>query len=282
MSHRILLLDSGLGGLTVLSAIRQQLPSLHLDYVADHAWFPYGDRASEQLGARLVTLIGAAQRESGHRYQVIVVACNTASTAALEQVRAALPDARVVGVVPAVKPAAATTQTGHIAVLATPGTSRSPYLRGLVAQFVGPDQTAALIAAPSLAALAERKLLGDAVTSDEVAADLGPLMTPEGADIDTVVLGCTHYPWLLQTFQQLAPQVRHWIDSGPAIARRVQFLLDQARAQDRVGTASEVARAQPQRFWTTDPSAAIMLNPQLAAVLAELGLSAQALMPTAD
>lgn len=163
---------------------------------------------------------------------MLVIACNTASTVALETVRSAIA-IPVVGVVPAIKPAAKHTRTGTIALLATPATVLRPYTKKLVADFA--DGCTVLMKGSSLLVeIAERKLRGQGVSAAELAGELAPLFAQPGGDrIDTIVLGCTHFPLLKNELVALRPDV-FWIDSGPAIAARVRSLLG-AHSGDRHG-----------------------------------------------
>jgi glutamate racemase len=125
--------DSGLGGLSVLGAVREMFAGVRVDYLADGAFFPYGPRAEDEIRQRVVEVIRAYLRQPGAA-GVVVIACNTASTAALGALRGAFPAVRFVGVVPAVKPAALASRSKVIGVLATPGTVRRPYHAALIAQ----------------------------------------------------------------------------------------------------------------------------------------------------
>lgn len=164
------------------------------------------------------------------RYQLdlLVIACNTASTVALDPVRAAL-TIPVVGVVPAIKPAAKQSRTRTIALLATPATVRRPYTRKLVEDFAD-GCTVLMHGSAVLVELAERKLRGGVLTQAEIAAEMAPLLTGAGGErIDTVVLGCTHFPLLRAELEALRPDIT-WIDSGPAIAARVRTLVEEPSA----------------------------------------------------
>lgn len=216
----ILVFDSGLGGLTVFTEVAKVRPDARFVYAADDAGFPYG-----RLGeAALVERVLAVMERLVARYEpdLVVVACNTASTLVLPALRArfSLP---FVGTVPAIKPAAERSRTRHVAVLATPGTVRRDYTQELIRRFAG-DCRVTLVGAVRLAELAEAHLRGEAVADDAIRAEIAPCF-PEGeVRTDAVVLGCTHYPLLLPAFERLAPWPVHWIDPAPAIARRVHHL----------------------------------------------------------
>jgi glutamate racemase len=221
-SRPVLVFDSGLGGLSVLSVIQAELPQRRIVYLADDAGFPYGERTEDDLVGRIVALIGDAV--AAHDPAAVVIACNTASTLVLPPLRARF-DVPFVGTVPAIKPAAAQTQTGIVAVLATPGTMKRDYTRELIAQFAGRCHVR-LVGAPDLAALAERHLAGEAVDMDALAEQIGPcFVTRDSGRTDIVVLACTHYPFLIDQMTTAAPWPVTWLDPAPAIARQVARVL---------------------------------------------------------
>lgn len=218
---RILIFDSGVGGLSVAACVHEKLTQASMVYLADNAAFPYGEQPESVVVERCCTLIAKALEQ--YPCDAIVVACNTASTVALPHLRA-ITDVPVVGVVPAVKPAAACTLNQRIGILATPATVRRAYLDELIRDFASHCKIERL-GHSSLVQWAEELVRGMPVPQaelDRVVAKLGD------ADVDTVVLGCTHYPLLLDSLKQSLPQVTFWVDSGDAIARRVAWLLAQA------------------------------------------------------
>ncbi|MGQ0485467.1 MAG: glutamate racemase [Hyphomicrobiales bacterium] len=221
---RILIFDSGMGGLTVARAIRAQLPEAHLVYAADNGAFPYGAWKEEALVARIVRVIGAfTQRVEPH---IAVIACNTASTLALAALRETykLP---FVGTVPAIKPAAAQTKSGVIGVLATPGTASREYTHALIHTYAYRCEVF-LHGAIHLAEMAERKLKGESVDPAALAHEIAPVFRIcEGKRTDVVVLGCTHYPLLVEDIAKVAPWEVTYIDPAPAIARRAADVLDE-------------------------------------------------------
>ena len=221
-SPTILVFDSGLGGLTVLREIVRARPDAHYTYVADDAFFPYGHHSEEQIIARVVPLIGGLI--SSHAPDLVVVACNTASTLVMSHLRGEY-SVPFVGTVPAIKPACAASKTKRVSVLGTKGTVQREYTRRLIHDFAqGCEVT--LVGSTELASLAEAALNGDEVSDDDIAAELAPCFVDEGeARTDTVVLACTHYPLLLDRLVRLAPWPVDWIDPAPAIARRVSDLL---------------------------------------------------------
>ncbi|HEX8831089.1 MAG TPA: glutamate racemase [Longimicrobium sp.] len=209
--------DSGIGGLSVAREIRQQLPHEHLLYVADSAFVPYGDRTVDEVRAR--TLAGGRYLEQ-RGAKLLVVACNTASGAALELLRERL-SIPVVGLEPAVKPAVALSQNGRVGVMATAGTLRSERYDRLVRAY---GNGAQVIAQPCIG-LADA--IEDGHLDDEVLRALLPGYTEplKAAGVDTVVLGCTHYPFVReQIAAALGPGVRI-VESGPAIARQTERVL---------------------------------------------------------
>lgn len=221
---RILVIDSGLGGLSVLSALAATMPFADYTYLADDARFPYGDLDEDELTDGLIRLAKDVCREI--RPDLIVVACNTASTVALEALRGevAVP---VVGVVPGIRPAVRATRTGRIGVLATPGTIRRSYTADLIRQHAQ-DCAVELVPCAQLAGMAEKYLLEGDRSDPEIAKEIDPVFSrPGGADVDVVVLGCTHYPLVLPVLQAVVRPPVLWINPAPAVARRAMHLLGQ-------------------------------------------------------
>ena len=189
----ILLFDSGVGGLTVLAQLRKLLPQAPVIYVADNAGFPYGSKTESMIAARVHGLLGRLTERLKPR--LVCIPCNTASTIALNTVRDVL-EVPVVGTVPAIKPAASMTKTGTIGLLGTAATIRQKYIDKLEAEFAR-DKRLIRLAAPDLVTAAESKLRGDRVSPILVARAVeGLISQPGGREIDTVVLGCTHFPLL--------------------------------------------------------------------------------------
>ena len=221
----ILFFDSGVGGLSVLEPARALLPTSPIVYAADSAGYPYGTKSEAEIASRVPALLGRLAERFQPR--LVVIACNTACTIALEHVRAAL-DLPVVGTVPAIKPAAEMTMSGVIGVLGTEATIRQPYVDDLAQRFAS-HCTVLRHGSPELVELAERKLAGESVSVDEVRSAAGPLFDQaQGADIDTVVLACTHFPLLRDELQAAFPG-RNWVDGGAGIARRIQYLTREQR-----------------------------------------------------
>ncbi|WP_159084782.1 glutamate racemase [Dongshaea marina] len=225
MSHNILLFDSGVGGLSVFDSIHTRIPDANYTYLFDNACYPYGELTATELTERCLQLI--PQVVSQRDIELVVIACNSASTRVLDALREVL-SIPVVGVVPAIKPAAALCQSGVIGLLATAGTVNSTYTRQLAEQFARGQQVLCC-PAPNLVEQAERKLQGLKVERDKLASDISPLLFHRPAP-DCVVLGCTHFPLLSKELTTLLPGVR-LIDSGDAIARRVIALLKPAHKE---------------------------------------------------
>ena len=222
MPTTILIFDSGLGGLTVFREIAAARPDARFVYVADDAGFPYGNMPEEALITRILHVIGKAIDQ--HAPDLVVVACNTASTLALKELRARF-KVPFVGTVPAIKPACAQSVSKRIAVLGTLATVGREYTRALIREFAAGCEVA-LIGSPRLATFAEAELAGEPVADADIRAEIaGCFVEAEGRRTDTVVLACTHYPLLLERFRSLAPWPVEWLDPAPAIARRVADLL---------------------------------------------------------
>jgi len=253
----ILIFDSGLGGLTVFREVRRARPDARFVYVADDAGFPYGESAEDALIARIRTQVGAAI--TAYAPDLIVIACNTASTLALGDLRKNF-SVPFVGTVPAIKPACAQSATKRITVLGTLATVSREYTHALIREFAAACAVD-LVGSPRLAPIAEASLAGEPVDDAEIAREIAPcFVDKDGQRTDTVVLACTHYPLLLDQFRKLAPWPVTWLDPAPAIARRVADLL-QARARTD-------APAPPPQIGFTSGKAP---SPKLKAALADFG-----------
>lgn len=237
-SAPILLFDSGVGGLTVLAALRKVLPQAPVIYAADTAGLPYGGKTEAEIAARVAGLLGVLSER--YRPRLATIACNTASTIALGMVRDVL-RIPIVGTVPAIKPAAAMTRTGTIGLLGTEATIRQAYVDKLEAEFAG-GKRLLRHAAPGLVAAAEAKLRGEPVDPAAIVEAVERLRAKsEGDTIDTVVLACTHFPLLVDELgQAMGPQVR-FIDGAEGIARRIADLTQ----------GQPFARAEPDLALTT-------------------------------
>ncbi|ASV85455.1 glutamate racemase [Ochrobactrum quorumnocens] len=215
--------DSGIGGLTVLREARVLMPDRRFVYIADDAGFPYGGWEEEALRARIVELFGKFIAE--HNPEIAVIACNTASTLVLDDLRRAYPDVPFVGTVPAIKPAAERTSSRLVSVLATPGTVKRAYTRDLIQSFATQCHVR-LVGADRLAAVAEAHIRGEEIDEALVIEQITPcFVEKDGERTDIVVLACTHYPFLANVFRRLAPWPVDWLDPAEAIARRTVSLL---------------------------------------------------------
>ncbi|ODS24217.1 glutamate racemase [Candidatus Endobugula sertula] len=227
MSHKrfakILVFDSGVGGLSILQSVRQQFPDCTLFYGSDNAAFPYGTKAEAELIERVDDVLHQLQKTT--QADIIIIACNTASTVALPRIRGRFSQP-VIGVVPAIKPAAKISQTKTIGLLATPGTVKRDYTEKLIKEFATHCHIIR-VGSNELVHLVEKKLRGETIDPSQ----LKPIVYPftECLDIDTIVLACTHFPLLKQELQQTLPAITYWVDSGEAIARRTGYWLDQLK-----------------------------------------------------
>ncbi len=243
---KILVFDSGMGGLTVARELQALAPGLKIDYAADSGFFPYGEKSDQDLRERLPKV--AATLCAHANPDVFVIACNTASTLALDEVRAVL-DIPVVGTVPAIKPAAKLTRSGTIGLLATPGTVRRAYTAQLIEDFAR-EVRVILHGSVELVHMAEQIASGEAVALEAFRAAQAPLFAADGGDaIDTIVLACTHFPLIRGELAATVPHAVSFVDSGEAIARQtLRVLPDRAAPTDPGGhvwltsAASEQAR----------------------------------------
>jgi len=219
----LLVFDSGVGGLSVLDAVRRRLPTAPIVYVADSGGFPYGTKTEAEIAARVPALLGRLVER--YRPRLIVIACNTASTIALAAVRAAL-DLPIVGTVPAIKPAALASQTRAIGVLGTDATVRQPYVDRLAAEFAS-DCLVLRHGSARLVELAEAALRGDPGDPVDYKRVMDGLFGLPGGDrVDTVVLACTHFPLVADQLAAASPHPVRFVDGAEGIARRVAHLTD--------------------------------------------------------
>jgi glutamate racemase len=219
----LLIFDSGVGGLSVLRPIRALLPAAPIVYVADSAGYPYGTKPPAEIEARVPALLGRLVERFDP--ELVVIACNTASTIALDAVRAAL-DLPIVGTVPAIRPAAAVSRTRTIGVLGTEATVRQPYVDRLAAKFAA-DCTILRHGSAELVDLAEAKLRGERADGAAYRRCLDGLFSqPGGGSIDTIVLACTHFPLVEEELAAAAPRPVALVDGKEGIARRTAWLLE--------------------------------------------------------
>ncbi|WP_144211903.1 glutamate racemase [Shewanella donghaensis] len=232
MSGPILIFDSGIGGLSVLEHIHSKIPAKDIFYLFDNARLPYGNLAEQDLIDGCVALI--THQVKALNASVVVVACNTASTLVLPKLRENL-SIPVVGVVPAIKPAAQLSMTKHIALLATPGTVERAYTKELISEFAGGCKVM-LIGSSELVMIAEDKAERKHIDINKIKQIVAPI---NGTDIDTVILGCTHFPLLQQEIATCIEQPITLLDSGEAIAARVLSLVNIENGSDRKRVSSK-------------------------------------------
>lgn len=233
--------DSGVGGLSVMREIRQLLPNESLLYVADSGHVPYGEKSPEYIRERCVWITEHLLAQGA---KALVLACNTATAAAAADLRERYPQLPIVGMEPAVKPAAAATRSGVVGVLATTGTLKSARFAALLDRFAG-DVRVVTQPCPGLVECIEAGELQAAATRELLQRYVAPLLD-EGCD--TLILGCTHYPFLRPLLTTLLPPSVTLIDTGAAVARQLQRLLLQ---HDLAATEA----AQPSRYWSSGDTA---------------------------
>jgi len=250
--------DSGVGGLSVLRAMRGQMPAENLIYFGDQAHVPYGPRPMEQIQG-FSEGITRFLLDKGSK--LIVVACNTASAAALKYLRGRFPGVPFVGMEPAVKPAAETTQTGRVGVLATPATFQGALYASVVERF-GSGVELFQHTCPGLVARIEKGDLASKVTRAILEDVLNPMLEH---DIDTVVLGCTHYPFVIPLIQEIVGEHVRVVDPAPAVSRQARRLLEAD------GLVNESAAPGRLEFYTSgDAGAMENLLPKLLGESAEV------------
>lgn len=213
----VLIFDSGVGGLSVFKEVAQLLPEQHVVYAFDNAAFPYGELADDVLIQRVCGMVSAICQQQD--ISLVIIACNTASTLVLPHLRDLL-NVPVVGVVPAIKPAAAISKSKSIGLLATPATIRRPYTHQLVKEFA-PDCEVEMVGSTELVQMGEGKLRGRKVDKKILSDVLAPFINKT----DCIVLGCTHFPLLREEIEDILGEQCLVIDSGKAIANRVVALL---------------------------------------------------------
>lgn len=217
----IVIFDSGVGGLSIYQEVKRRLPGVEVIYCADNEAFPYGPKPEAEVIDR--TLYCLNQLAEQYQPALAIIACNTASTISLPRARQAL-QIPVVGVVPAIKPAGEWSKKRSIGLLATPGTIAREYTHQLIRDFAR-DCDVISVGSSELVAMAERHLREQPVSHEEYKTVVEPFFA-NGKQPDCIVLGCTHFPLLEQQLQAACPVPIHWINSGEAIARRVEFLLE--------------------------------------------------------
>jgi glutamate racemase len=235
--------DSGAGGLTILSALRQELPDEDYIYIGDTAHVPYGTRSDEEI---IDFSLQACRFLMARGVKLIVIACNTASQAALSVLRATLP-IPFVGVVPAVKPATRATRNGRIGIAATNHAVNASYLHHLIEDFATGVQVYTT-GCPELVTLVEHGLLDGPLVEETLQHSLSPLLLKQ---VDVIVLGCTHFPALRHAIERVAGKQVQVIDSGVAVARRVHAVLDAESAVHPVLTSASSGITGMLEVWCT-------------------------------
>jgi glutamate racemase len=249
--------DSGVGGLSVLRAIRAQMPEESVLYFGDQGHIPYGPRPMEQIKDFSEAITNFLLQ---HHAKIIVVACNTASAAALKYLRERFPDVQFVGMEPAVKPAAEQTSTGRVGVLATPATFQGALYASVVERFANGVE----LFQNTCTGLVQEIERGN-LDGDETRKILGDALLPMlKKNIDTVVLGCTHYPFVIPLVQEICGEKVRVIDPAPAVAKQVKRLLKAGGMKSPLSARGEV------RFYTSGEPAA--LKSVLPKLLGEDGL----------
>ncbi|WP_254454935.1 glutamate racemase [Acetobacter estunensis] len=240
---RILAFDSGIGGLSIVAALRRHLPHAHIDYLADTAFFPYGGQEDDLLKQHIVSLLENAILRLDP--DVVVIACNTASTLALTLLRETC-GVPFVGCVPPIRWAARITRSKVIGLLATPATVRRSYITDLRNHYA-PDCNLIAYGARDLAALAESAFRGVPPHADCIRQDVAGLFgQPSGQRIDAVALGCTHYTFVADALRAASPPDVAWLDPADAVARQTRHVLETTGL-------STGARSEPEHIWFTAP-----------------------------
>ncbi|URL06316.1 glutamate racemase [Avibacterium sp. 21-595] len=215
----ILFFDSGIGGLSVYREVKTLLPYCHYLYCLDNAFFPYSEKEEQAIIERCVSICQKISQQ--HPIDLIVIACNTASTVVLPALRENF-SCPVVGTVPAVKPAAQQTETGIIGLLATKGTVKRPYVDKLIQDYAM-HCTVEKLGSTELVKMAEEKLQGNPIDPIKLLFEVKEWQ--RNLSLDTVILGCTHFPFLKAELKACLPQVKYFLDPSKAIAKRVKDLL---------------------------------------------------------
>lgn len=253
--------DSGVGGLSVLHEIRARLPDESLLYVADSGHVPYGEKSPEFIRERSQAIAAFLLAQGA---KALVLACNTATAAAVAELRERYPELPIVGMEPAVKPAAAATRSGVVGVLATTGTLKSAKFAALLDRFAN-NVRVVTQPCPGLVEQIEAGELASPRTRELLQGWVEPLLA-EGCD--TLILGCTHYPFIKPLLRELVPEGVSLVDTGAAVARRLQQLLDQRELRAEPGSA------QPTCLWSSGELTQLQ---QVLPVLWDEALTAQAL-----
>ena len=221
--------DSGVGGLSVLRALLAEMPQARYVYLADGAHAPYGERSQQQVAERAHRITEGLRKHFG--IDALVVACNTATALAIEGLRAEHPEWPIVGVEPALKPAAAITRTGHVGVMATRGTVESGRFARLRERLEGASATPLHVSAQACDGLADAIEKDDKGAIHALCSRYWEALQSDGgsaAAIDTLVLGCTHYPFAAEVLQSLTGPEVTLVETGAPVARRTRAVLEAA------------------------------------------------------
>jgi glutamate racemase len=252
--------DSGVGGISVLRAVRAHMPEESVIYFGDQGHIPYGPRPMEQIRNFSEAITNFLLEQNA---KIIVVACNTASAAALKYLREKFPDVQFVGMEPAVKPAAERTQTGKVGVLATPATFQGALYASVVERFANGVELFQNTCNGLVQQIEQGNLDGEE-TRKILENALLPMLEK---NIDTVVLGCTHYPFVIPLIQRIVGENVRVIDPAPAVARQVGRLLEAGGIMSKSESNGEI------KFYTSgDPEALISMLPVLLGESGEFSL----------
>ncbi|WP_150538247.1 glutamate racemase [Actinobacillus vicugnae] len=235
MKPTILLYDSGMGGLTIYDAIRQTLPNAHYLYCFDNAYFPYSERSENVLIEQAVKIVQKIAEK--HPLDMVIVACNTASTVVLPALRSRF-SFPIVGTVPAIKPAAAISESKTIGLLATKGTVERPYVTELIEKYAK-NCVVEKLGTTALVEIVEEKIRTGQVNLARLQEVIAEWQTHP--TLDTVILGCTHFPLVKQELQQMLPNVKYFIDPGNGIANRVSVLLQEFPSKNTQQNGENIA-----------------------------------------
>ena len=239
--------DSGVGGLSVLRALLAELPGVRFVYVADSAYAPYGERTVAEISDRSERI--TAWLRHTHHIDALVVACNTATAMAIDSLRATHPDLPIVGVEPALNPAAASSRTRHIGVLATRGTLNSERFARLRTQLENSAVSPVHFICQPCDGLADAIERDDQQTRQALCERYVTALREQApGDMDTVVLGCTHYPFAANVLARLLGSDVALVDTGAAVARRTRDVLN-------IAETPQAAETPPELFSTGDPAA---------------------------
>lgn len=244
MKPTILIFDSGMGGISVYDEIRIAFPFAHYLYCFDNAFFPYSEKEPEAITERVVQIVQKINEI--HPLNLVVIACNTASTVVLPSLRSAF-SFPVVGTVPAIKPAAQLSKSKVIGLLATKGTVTRSYVAELIENYAANCQVEK-IGTTELVEIAEAKLQGKTVSLNKIEEIVAKWR--QNTVLDTVVLGCTHFPLIKTELQMCLPNVCFFVDSGKAIAQRVESLLNSEQKKSAKLLEDEISYKKNQAFCT--------------------------------